>query len=309
MIRSLTIVVVLLAVGCGPAAEAPQNTSVPETTAAPAAQAAPASRWEVTEGMAAPESAYIDPATDFLYVSQVGGMPNERDGNGRIVKMDRNGGVVSANWVTGLNAPKGLRACRGTLWTADIDEVVGIDLSNARITSRVKIPGAIFLNDVVCAADGTVYVSDMMASRIHAVRNGTATTFAEGEELEYPNGLLLDRNRLIVAAWGKPAADFTTEVPGRLYALDLRTKEKTLITPMPYANLDGLESDGRGGFIVSDWLAGKILHVSATGESRLVAQFMPGTADIGVIAASNTVVIPHMQENRVAAYELPEAFR
>ena len=51
------------------------------------------------------------------------------------------------------------------------------------------------------------------------------------------------------------------------------------------------------------------MHVASNGELRVVAQFAQGTADIGAIAESNTVLIPHMNENRVAAYNLPEAFR
>jgi sugar lactone lactonase YvrE len=309
MMRLALISLVVLAVACGRSTDTPPDAPAAAPSAVAEAAPAPAPLWAVTEGIETPESAYFDPASGFIYVSQVAGAPDGRDGNGRIVKLDRNGSMVSATWITGLNAPKGLRSCQGTLWTADLDEVIGVSVSAGRITSRVKIAGAQFLNDVACGADGTVYVSDMLASRIHAVRNGAASTFAEGEDLEFPNGLLVDGDRLIVAAWGKPEPDFSTEVPGRLYALDLRTKQKTLITPMPFANMDGLESDGRGGYIVSDWLAGTILRVTPSGESQVVARFMPGTADIGVIPAAGTVLIPHMNENRVAAYNLPDAFR
>ena len=126
--------------------------------------------------------------------------------------------VVTADWFTALNAPKGLRSFGGTLWVADLDEVIGIDIASAKENARVKIDGAKFLNDVAVGADGTVYVSDMMASRIYAIKDGKATVFAEGEQLEYPNGLFVEGERLIVGGWGsKPAADFTTKVPGRLY--------------------------------------------------------------------------------------------
>ena len=37
--------------------------------------------------------------------------------------------MVSAKWVTGLNAPKGIRSLGGTLWVTDIDEVVSIDIA------------------------------------------------------------------------------------------------------------------------------------------------------------------------------------
>jgi hypothetical protein len=133
--------------------------------------------------------------------------------------------------------------------------------------------------------------------------------FAEGEFLENPNGLLVDGGRLVVGGWGKPEADFTTKVPGRLYSLDLTTKAKTLITPMPFANIDGVESDGRGGYLVTDFMAGKVMDVGAGGEARLVRQFAQGAADLGFAPAARVIIMPHMNENKVAAYDISDALQ
>lgn len=310
MTRAIAIALLAMTLACTRTQEEPAPPAEPGAAPAPAATApAPTAGWSVSEGIATPESAYFDEASGFVFTSQIDGQPTDRDGNGRIVKLNADGTVADAKWATGLNAPKGLRAHQGTLWTADLDEVVGIDIATGRVTSRVKIDGAQFLNDVATGGDGTVYVSDFLANRIYAVKDGKATTVAEGEQLEYPNGLLVEGNRLIVGAWGKPEADFTTKVPGRLYALDLATKEKTLITPKPFANIDGVESDGRGGYIVSDYIAGKILRVSAAGEVTQLAQHMAGTADIGFVRSIDAVVIPHMNENKVAAYDLSSALK
>jgi hypothetical protein len=46
-----------------------------------------------------------------------------------------------------------------------------------------------------------------------------------------------------------------------------------------------------------------VIKVSSSGETQPVATFMPGTADIGI--NGTTVIIPHMNENKVAAYNLP----
>lgn len=282
----------------------------PAETAAPAAEEHAAgdvtAGWTVTDGIATPESVYVDPASGWIFASQIDGMPDGRDGNGRIVQLGGDGHVMSANWVTGLNAPKGLRSHNGTLWTADLDEVIGIDIDTAMITSRTRIDGAMFLNDVAVGPDGTVYVSDTFGNSIHAVRDGKAMVFAEGEQLEWPNGLLVEGNRLIVGGWGKPKPDFSTEIPGRLFALDLETKEKTLITPKPFANIDGIESDGRGGYIISDYMAGKVMQVSANGETRDLRTFMPGAADIAFVPEGNVLIVPHMNENRVASYDLSD---
>jgi hypothetical protein len=283
----------------------PQPAAEPAPSTPAAKQPPPATAGWTVEGMLAPESAYLDEGSGYLYVSQVDGQPNEKDGKGRISKLGLDGSMVAADWVTGLNAPKGLRSFGGTLWVSDIDEIVGIEIASGKRTSQVKVEGAKFLNDVACGADGTVYVSDMLSSRIYALKDGKISVFAEGEELEYPNGLLVDGERLIVASWGKPEADFSTKVPGRLYTLDLKTKRKTLITKQPTGNLDGLDQDARGGYIVTDWIAGKVLQITAAGETRLVRQFKPGTADHTFLYAQGDILIlPHMQENKVAAYDM-----
>jgi sugar lactone lactonase YvrE len=299
-----TVIVILAASVCGP------PTDVPAVQQAPGPSRLTAG-WTVSEGMDAPESAYLDAGTGVIFVSLVTGQPTDRDGAGRIATLALNGAVINASWATGLNAPKGLRICQGTLWTADIDEVIGIGVNagSGQITTRLKVQGAQFLNDVACGPDGTVYVSDMLASRIYAVRNGTASTFVEGETLEYPNGLLVDGNRLIVAGWGKPNPDFTTNVPGRLFAIDLTSRQKTLITPKPLGNLDGVESDGKGGFIVSDWMNGQIWQVHANGDSHSMWQFKPGAADLAFQPAGNILILPHMSENKVASYDLSDAVR
>ncbi len=262
--------------------------------------------WSTTEGMNAPESAYV--ADGVLYVSQVGmrqgGTPNDKDGNGRISKLALDGKVIAANWVTGLNSPKGIRSHGGTLWVSDIDEVVGIDIARGAIVSRVKIDGAKFLNDVACGPDGTVYVSDMLASRIWQIKDGKPSVFAEGEQIEYPNGLLYENGALVVGGWGKPEADFSTKTPGRLFKLDIVTKSKTLITPTPTGNIDGVESDGRGGYVITDWIAGRVIHVSPTGSTRTLRQFKSGTADHAYLPGSNTLIVPQMMENRVFADDL-----
>ena len=72
--------------------------------------------WSVTDGLDSPESVYYDAASGFVFSSQMGGDAAAKDGNGRIVKLTLDGKIVDTNWMTGLNAPKGLRAYRGTLF-------------------------------------------------------------------------------------------------------------------------------------------------------------------------------------------------
>lgn len=266
--------------------------------------------WSVSEGMAAPESAHVDPGTGSLFVSQVvlkpEGTPTDKDGNGRIAKLSTDGRLLDANWVTGLHSPKGLRSHHGTLWVSDVDEVIAIDIASATIVRRIPIPGAKFLNDVAISPQGTVYVSDMVTNKIHQIKDkdDQASILAEGEVLGYPNGLLYQNGGLIVAAWGRVSTIDAPAKLGHLYRLDLTTRLLTPITSEPIGHLDGLESDGHGGYIVSDWMAGKILHVEGNGQTRLLRQLKRGTADIAYLPERHMLIVPHMLDNRTVAYDL-----
>jgi hypothetical protein len=144
----------------------------------------------------------------------------------------------------------------------------------------------------------------MMGNKIYSLKGDKVSVFKEGEDLEYPNGLLVEGDSLVVGGWGKPEADFTTKIPGRLFKLDLKTKKKTLITPDPAANIDGVESDGKGGYIISNYLSGTIYRVTPDGKMESLNQFKPGAADIGIIPAQNLLLVPHMNENLIAAYDI-----
>ena len=304
VVLAFTGAVVLASCGGSPEPAQPPATAQPPA-AAPAQPPAVQAGW-VVQDMRTPESAYLDEASGYLFVSQIEGQPDQKDAKGRISKIGLDGSVVSADWFTALNAPKGLRSFAGTLWVADLDEVIGIDIASAKENARVKIDGATFLNDVAVGADGTVYVSDMLGNKIYAIKDGKATVFAEGEQLEYPNGLFAEGERLVVGGWGsKPAADFTTKVPGHLYSLDLKTKQKTLISKQPVGNIDGVEQEARGGYLVTDYLAGKLIQIAPSGESRVVRTFKPGLADHTFLYAQGDILIaPHMNENTVGAYDI-----
>lgn len=260
--------------------------------------------WSAKEGFDVPESAYYDPETKLVFVSSIAGDPLKKDGKGWISKLDINGKMLAAKWVNGLNAPKGMRSFKGTLWVSDVDEIVGIDIASGKIAHRVAVAGVKFLNDVAVGADGTVYVSEFADNKIIQLKDGKVSVFAQGPELENPNGLVVDGDKLIVGAWGKPEPDFTTKVPGRLFSLDLKTKKKTLITPEPTANIDGVERDGSGGYLITDWISGKVLRVSREGKTQPAAQLGKGIADHAYIPEKNLLIVPHMPENRVSAYEL-----
>lgn len=263
----------------------------------------PLSKWEVSKGLKNPECAYYDAGTQIIYVSSLAGDPSRTDGVGWISKLDVHGKVIQEKWVAGLSAPKGMRVAGGYLWVTDIQNLLKIDLKTGQIALRVLIPGSRFLNDVATGPQGEVYVSDTLASRIYEYREPTIRIFAQGDDLESPNGILVQGGKLIVAAWGR-IHDFSQSAKGRLYSLDLQSKEKSPITAEAIGNLDGLEIDGNGNYLVSDPVAGSVFRVSSEGKVTPLLSGFKGSVDIGWIAESSTVLVPSMGEDKISAFDL-----
>jgi hypothetical protein len=261
--------------------------------------------WAISEGLKAPESAYVDPGTGFLFLSQIGeGGGKGKDGDGWISKLTTDGQVIKNKWVTGLNAPKGVRSHKGTLYVSDIDRIVAIDIAAARITKIIDVRNAVFLNDLATDSEGTVYVSDLAASKIYQYKNGEVTVFAAGEQLEHPNGVLVDGDSLVIGGWGTGFSqeDFSTKVLGRLQKINLRTKEMTAITPEPVGHLDGIEADGKGGYIVTDWRNGKLFRINKKGKARLLMNFPQGVADHAYLVDKQLIILPEMMEGKLTAF-------
>jgi len=268
------------------------------------ATAEPVKLWEA-EGLKTPESVLPVPAEGFAYVSNVDGKPTEKDGNGFISKISlADGKVIALEWAKGLDAPKGLALAGGKLYTADVDQLVEIDPASGKIVAKYEAPGATFLNDVAAGEDGSVYVSDSNTSTIWRLAGGKLEKFAEGPELKFPNGLLVQGDKLIVAAWGAPGTSAEKSDAASLLEVGLADKKVTnLGDGTPVGNLDGIEADG-DDYIVSDWVAGKVFRIGKSGKAEELLALKQGAADLGYVAADKLLLVPLMMEGKVAAYKL-----
>ncbi len=250
--------------------------------------------WE-TAGFKNPESALFDAEARTVYVSNVNGEGTAKDGNGFISKVSPDGKVVAMDWVTGLDGPKGLAKVGGKLYVADIDKLAEIDIASGKVVKTYDAKDAKFLNDVAADAAGTIYVSDMATNTIWRLSGGTFEVFLNDAKLEGPNGLLVEGDTLLVGAWGVMTDGFATKVPGHLKAVSL--KDKTITSRgdgAPTGNLDGLEPFGDGTYLVSDWMAGKVLSMTADGKTAELTNLGQGTADLGYDPSTKTAFIPQM---------------
>jgi hypothetical protein len=251
--------------------------------------------WETKATLKVPESVRFDPQRQVLYVSNIDGEPWAADGKGSIAKVGLDGKVIDAQWVQGLDCPKGMALSDDgkQLYVADAGGVVTIDVKSGKVVGKVAIPEGQQLNDLVNDGQGTLYVSDSKGKKVFAVRDARASLYLDETVLKGPNGLLVH--------------------DGTLYVLDNNSLNrvepdkslKVLVDGMP-GGTDGLEHVRGGDFLVSVW-SGAIWYVKSEGSKELLFDGKVAdtkTADIGWDPSTMTVYVPTFAKNTVIAFKV-----
>lgn len=252
------------------------------------------------EGFKNPESVIYDEVNDTIYVSNVNGPPAEKDNNGFISKVSMDGEIIALEWVAGLNGPKGMAIAGNRLYVADIDTLVEIDISEGKVSHRYVIEGAKFLNDTA-GGNGIIYVSDTAGNTIYSLRDGNIETWLSSPELISPNGLYVEKERMLVGSAGIFGEN---PVPGELLAVSLAGKTISSASGGELIGaLDGVEADLAGNFYITDWAGGKIYRVGRDGEFQVLMALEQGTADIDYIQAKDILLVPLMISGKLAAYK------
>lgn len=246
--------------------------------------------WE-TKNLPVPESVLYHAGNNVLYVSLIDGDGATKDGQGGVAVLNLDGSVKDQNWVTGLNAPKGMASYKDFLYVADITAVSVVDLVTGNVINEIEFPGAVFLNDVTVDNDGVVYVSDTRTGTIYQMRNNKPTVFVENAP--NVNGLKFIKGSLYAL------------VGPELWKIDAN-KKSTVIAKGFELGGDGLEPVGNDGdFLVTCW-GGLVYYVKADGsfEKLMDVQGKMNTADLGIHPETNTIYIPTFNSNSVKAFKL-----
>ena len=249
--------------------------------------------WETPDLLTTCESVCYNNATKTIFVSCIDGNPTDKDGNGFISELSITGDIITLMWVTGLNAPKGMGIFGNKLYVTDIDRIVEIDIETAMISKEYRVEGANFLNDITISPEGDVYISDMSTAKIHRIKKGILETWFTSEEFINPNGLFYEDKELLVGT--------------RNGIYSIRIEDKRLWHLIKETGgIDGLEADGKGSYIISDW-QGKIQLVNIEKDPVLLLNTSDkgiNAADIEYIPERKMLLVPTFSDNRVMAYEL-----
>lgn len=287
--KSMIVALALLSWACG---QQKRESQVSETQEEEKLPVTLKFKWETEAVLTTCESVLHDEAKDVLYVSNINGAPDAKDGNGFISKVSLEGQVTELSWVKGLDAPKGMGLDDGKLYVTDIDRVHEIDTETGKIARTYPVDGAKFLNDIT-VDNGKVYVSDSRGGSIYVIEDGKVSTFLS--DLQGPNGLYADNGNLLVALW-----DAKT-----LNTLDPSSKEITKRTD-GIENPDGIEAIGSSEYLVSSW-NGIIHHIDSDWNRTVLLDTRQDTvssADIEYIKSKNLLLVPTFFKNKVVAYEV-----
>lgn len=270
-------------------------------------QAATVTVDKTIPGFSSPESVVV--SGDDVFVSNVGIKlePLEKDGDGFISKLDRQGNIKALKWVDKLNAPKGMVAVNDVLYVADIDRVLGFRLRDGKPVFELDLAasGAKFLNAFARYDNRRLLLSSTDLGKVFVIdlpsRSYSEITFDNPPT--GPNGLKKLGSRLIVVEWG---SDNKANGKVKTYLLDgFAAKLEKTWEPSPAGYFDGVVSLGANRWLISNWVkfepAG-ILQVldTRTGQVSVASEKNPlaGPADL-FLDDQGKLWVPGMMEGKV----------
>jgi hypothetical protein len=272
-----------------------------ELSPKPTDHAATAEVWMTPDTFLTPESVLKDPIRDVIYVTNFDtNYGSKPDPSGFVSRLSMDGEILDLNWVEGLDAPTGMDIWRDTLYVAERENLVAIDLATGTIAGRWAIPDPVFPNDLVIDDGGTIYISDTRSgnpidSRIYRFRDGAFDIFANAG-IEQANGLWIHEGWLMVGNSGD----------GMLKRVELETGKMEDILSLGAGILDGIRVDAEGNLLVSHW-EGRVYRISPGGELVEILDAASqgwNTADFEFLPEENLLLIPTFTDNRVRAVRI-----
>lgn len=245
-------------------------------------------KWSQNDHIKLPESVVYNPNEGAFYVSNY-----FNEGNEYLSKLSLDGEILKAEWITGLKMPTGMCLYKNNLYVVDRTTLNIIDTKKDEIIEKIQLEGLKGPNDIAISGEGIVYISDMPGNSIFKYENGKLEKWLDS--VDAPNALLFENNRLFIGVNGK--------------VLLVNPSNKSVHTFVEFersALIDGIQSDGNGDYLISDY-NGKLYFVTSAGKRTLLLNTAtPGiqTADFTYIPEKKIIIIPTFFNNSIVAYKL-----
>lgn len=266
-----------------------------------------------------PESVKYDPDQDVYFVTNINGFGSVKDNNGYISRVNASNINDVQTLVQGgthgvtLHAPKGTAIHGDTLWVCDIDALRGFDRHGGAPLATIDFApyGAVLLNDVAVAPDGSLHVTDTGiqmtdkgviysgGDKMFVVGpNHTVKVTASGAQLDKPNGITWDAKG---QRWLYVSFD---PFHSKLFAFHDGDTTRTVLDS-GHGKWDGVEALPDGRILVSSW-SDSTVHLVANGHDERIVRNVPAPADIGVDTKRGLVLVPLGVMSRVELWTIPK---
>ena len=270
------------------------------------------------QGLKSPQSMVVDSVHQEYFISNVNGEPGERDHNGFITKLDKEGHILNLYFIqsgkgsTVLHAPKGMAVVHDTLYVTDLDGLQAFNTQSGEWVTSIKFPMTEMKSrglgpvDVVHTDGGLLYASVPETNtifQINPMQESTVSVFVQDDLLGGPTGLAVhpETGHLIVVSWNS----------GKILEID-RTGTITEIFSNSFfsrrfKNLDGVAFDTWGSMYISDFTAGKIWRMHPDHSLQVIAEYLTSPADISVDQLNHLILVPYTYANvaEINGLELP----
>jgi WD40 repeat protein len=253
---------------------------------------------QVIEGFHHPESVAFDGKN--FYVSNLGQKlaPLEKDGDGYISRLTRNGALQDSNYFRGvtLHAPKGLAVVNEQLFVADVGRIVVLDIrSRKKIQEKDLSSCCLFVNDLAprdedriffsCSDKGTLWLWDIAADTVRPITD-TEIPGANGLVWEFLNA------DLYVAGMGSGGQN------GNIHSVEVKNNTVKILSDHN-GMWDGLQLV-RGRLLATDWKTHQIWTIPLrSGEASPLpcGQSFQGPADF--LHLNGKLYLPAMKEGKL----------
>ncbi|GJM64057.1 TIM barrel protein [Persicobacter diffluens] len=267
------------------------------------------------EAYDAPDQVLWHAKTKQWFVSNLGGgISLDRDGYSWISRLDASGKVIDPVWIgfeEGFDAISGMISDDQYLYAVDRDGVRQIDIAQRKQVAFYPIPEGEFLNDIVLAKNGDLYVSDFFGDQIFRIipKKKKVKLFLKTERLEAPDGLYMEDGYLVVASWGKliPGKGFDTSKKGDLLRVDLKKKTIEPLSDklIELGNLEGI-TKGNGNYYITDWASGEVIKVDKDFNPSILIKGLSHPTDPDFSTEQQRLAFPQHGTNQVLFVDVEE---
>lgn len=237
-----------------------------------------------------PVSVAYDSDTYALYVSCLNDVSSDLPYSGYVCKTDLYGDIADTLKVPELRSPNGLAVKGPHLYITDLNRVIRFNISTDSVDLVYRVPGAMFLSDIVCDKRGVMYASDRHAGCVYRLQGDSAVVFCRDTICDNITGLCISGTQLVGGC------------KNRIVAFSANG-QASVVANVPYS-VYGIKSDDNDGFLVSDYVGN--IHYVADGKTKVLSKRHgdANSADFEYIPGQQMIYMPTYKSNSLELYQV-----